>query len=240
MARILATNLDVEFPLYHASSRSLKKTLLARTGIRLASDRHERLVVQALRGLSFDIRAGDRVGLVGPNGAGKTTLLRVLAGIYYPVRGYVEIEGEVASLLELSAGMNMSLTGRENAQLYGELRGLDRAEIRRLIEDAYVFSDLKEFFDLPLKGYSAGMLLRLGFALATYGKPQILLMDEWILAGDASFRAKAAQRLERLVTAADILVLASHDQGIIEKWCTRVFRLEDGQLQEQGPPIAGR
>ena len=230
MPLIRAERLEVAFPLYHASARSLKKTLLARSGVRLASDRGDRLVVQALREVSFTIAPGERVGLVGPNGAGKTTLLRTLAGIYRPVGGRLLVEGRVSSLLDLSAGMNGFLTGRENARLIGRQRGLGRAELARLLEDVEEFAGLGEFFDLPLRGYSAGMAVRLGFALATHGRPEILLMDEWISAGDAAFRTKAERRLEELVRSAEILVLASHDMMVIERWCGRVLRLESGTL----------
>jgi lipopolysaccharide transport system ATP-binding protein len=230
MPRIVARDLRIEFPLYHASARSLKKTLLARSGFRLATDRAERPVVLALRDISLDIAAGDRVGLVGPNGAGKTTLLRTMAGIYPPVGGSILVEGRLATLLDIAAGMNMGLTGRENARLMGRYRRLDRAGLEALVEDAAAFSELGEFFDLPARSYSSGMLLRLAFAIATHGSPEILLMDEWILAGDEAFRAKATARLEALVNSAEILVLASHDRALIAKWCNRVFELRDGGL----------
>jgi lipopolysaccharide transport system ATP-binding protein len=234
MPRIVARDLRIEFPLYHASARSLKKTLLARGGFRLATDRADRPVVQALRDISFEIPPGERVGLVGPNGAGKTTLLRTLAGIYPPVAGSILVEGRVASLIDITAGMNGFLTGRENAALLGRYRGLTSVEVAALVEDARDFSELGEFFDLPVRSYSSGMTLRLAFAVATHGQPEILLMDEWILAGDEGFRAKASTRLENLVNSAKILVLASHDRNLIATWCNRVFRLRDGILEPEG------
>jgi lipopolysaccharide transport system ATP-binding protein len=233
---IEAQNLAIEFPLYHAPARSLKKRLLAKAGLRVRTDESNRVVVQALRGLSFTIGHGERVALIGPNGAGKTTLLRVLAGIYEPVAGKLRVEGEIGSLIDPGAGMDPDSTGRENIRLRALYRGLDSEGAAALEAEASEFSGLGEFLDLPTRGYSAGMSIRLAFAMATAMKPSILLMDEWFMAGDAEFMAKADHRLAQLVKDAEIMVIASHDLTIVRRWCTRAIRLEAGRLVADGTP----
>ncbi len=235
MAHILAERLSIEFPLYHLGARSLKKRLLASTPLRLRTDESHRVVVSALRDLSFEIRRGERVALVGHNGAGKTTLLRTLAGIYEPVAGRLEVVGEIGSLIEPSAGMDPNATGRENIVLRGLYRGLTEAESRILAEDVAAFAGLGEFLDIPVRSYSAGMGVRLAFAMATAMAPQVLLMDEWFLAGDAEFMQRAEERLHRLVSDADILVIATHDMGVVRRWCDRVIRLDAGRITADGP-----
>jgi lipopolysaccharide transport system ATP-binding protein len=235
-ARIEVDNVSVWFPLYHGSSRSLKKMVVAAASGRLGQDQQQRVVVRALRDVHLTLEQGDRLGLVGNNGAGKTTLLRVLAGIYEPVIGRVRVQGSLNALLDPSLGMNMELTGRENILLRGLYNGLPKPMLPRLEEDVAAFAELSDFLDLPVRIYSAGMVVRLGFALATAIKPQILLMDEWFLAGDAVFLEKAKHRLEEMVRGADILVLSSHQVGIIRDWCTRVLWLDQGQVRADGPP----
>jgi lipopolysaccharide transport system ATP-binding protein len=235
-ARIDVAGLSVYFPLYHANSRSLKKTMVSAASGRLGEDRQHRVVVQALRDLSFTLSPGDRLGLVGANGAGKTTLLRTLAGIYEPVEGRVRVQGSLNALLDPNLGMNMDLTGRENIQLRGLYNGMNKPAIARLEEDVQDFANLGEFLDLPMRTYSSGMVLRLAFALATAIRPQILLMDEWFLAGDSEFIAKARDRLEDMVRGAEILVLSSHADAIIMSWCTRVLWMDQGRIRRDGPP----
>jgi lipopolysaccharide transport system ATP-binding protein len=193
-------------------------------------------VVEALRDISFTLHGGDRLGLVGGNGAGKTTLLRTLAGIYEPVTGHVRVEGSLNALLDPSLGMNLDLTGRENIMLRGLYNGMSRPTLAQLEEDVSAFAGLGDFIDLPVRIYSAGMVVRLGFALATAIRPQILLMDEWILAGDAAFIDRARLRLETMVRGADILVLSTHDAAIVRTWCSRVLWLDQGRIRADGPP----
>jgi lipopolysaccharide transport system ATP-binding protein len=230
-----ADNLSVFFPLYHGNSRSLKKTVFAAATGRLGRDAYRRPGVQALREISFSLRSGDRLGLVGSNGAGKTTLLRTLAGIYEPVVGRVTIEGSLNALLDPQLGMNIDLTGRENILLRGLYNGLPRSVLPRLEQDVADFAELGDFIDLPVRIYSSGMLVRLGFALATAIRPQILLMDEWFLAGDAAFMERARGRLEDMVRGADILVLSSHLLAAVETWCTRVLWMDQGRVVDDGP-----
>ena len=236
MANLLIENVSVSFPLYHGESRSLKKTVLAAASGRLGEDRKHRLVVEALRDVSFALRTGDRLGFVGSNGAGKTTLLRSMAGIYEPIAGRIIIDGAVTALLDANQGMNLEMTGRENIRLRGLFNGLTEAQIRQLQEDVAEFAGLNQFLELPVRTYSSGMIVRLGFALATAIKPQILLMDEWILAGDAAFMDKARHRLETMVRGAEILVLSSHNADVILRWCNRVIWMDGGQIKADGLP----
>lgn len=235
-ARIDVAGVSVFFPLYHATSRSLKKTVLAAASGRLGRDQQSRVVVQALRDISFSLRSGDRLGLIGANGAGKTTLLRTLAGIYEPVIGRMRIQGSVNAMLDTSLGMNIDGTGRENIMLRGLYNGLPRSALPRLEDDVAAFAGLGDFIDLPLRTYSTGMMVRLGFALATAIKPQILLMDEWFMAGDAEFMEKAQDRLADMVRGAEILVLSSHIASVVQTWCTRVLWLDQGRVRDDGPP----
>jgi lipopolysaccharide transport system ATP-binding protein len=233
---IFIEGVSVFFPLYHGNARSLKKTVMAAASGRLGQDRQHRVVVQALRDISFSLHGGDRLGLIGSNGAGKTTLLRTLAGIYEPVMGRMVVHGGLNALLDASLGMNMELTGRENIMLRGLYNSLPRPALARLEQDVAEFAGLGDFLDLPVRIYSAGMVVRLGFALATAIRPEILLMDEWILAGDAEFMERARHRLEAMVCSADILVLSTHNTQIIADWCTRVLWLDQGRVRLDGSP----
>ncbi|MBR0672670.1 ABC transporter ATP-binding protein [Neoroseomonas soli] len=236
MATIEASGLAIEFPLYHHNARSLKQRILSSSRLRLRKDEDNRIVVAALRDLTFTIGSGERVALVGPNGAGKTTLLRTVAGIYEPVAGRLRVSGEIGSLIDPAAGMDNLLTGRENVVLRALYRGMTEAEGHALAEDVAGFAGLGDFLDMPIRGYSAGMNVRLAFAMATALTPEILLMDEWFLAGDAEFMVKAEERLSRMVTDAEILVIATHDTTIVRKWCTRAIRLEGGRITADGTP----
>ncbi len=234
MAHIEATGLAIEFPLYHYNSRSLKKRLLGgRTNRLKRSD--NRIVVAALRDITFRIDRGERVALLGPNGAGKSTLLRCLAGIYTPVAGRLVRQGETGSLIDPSAGMDPLLSGRENIVLRCLYRGMTESASRGMADEIASFAGLEEFIDVPIGGYSSGMNVRLGFALATSMTPDILLMDEWFMAGDAEFMAKAEDRLSNLIKSSEILVIATHDISIARRWCTRGIRLEGGQIIADGP-----
>jgi lipopolysaccharide transport system ATP-binding protein len=244
MASIDVSSLSVDFPIYHGSSRSLKRSLFAaasgalgsgRPSGRLGEDRQHRVVVQALRDISFTLRSGDRLGLVGSNGAGKTTLLRALAGIYEPAVGEVRIAGRMGVLLDTNQGMNPDLTGRENIMLRGLHMGMTKPQIAALEADVREFANLAEFMDLPVRFYSSGMVVRLGFAMATAMRPQVLLMDEWFLAGDADFIVRAQARMENMVRGAEILVLSSHVHAVVQQWCTRVIWLDQGRILRDGP-----
>ncbi len=233
--------LSLDFPIYHGGARSLKKTMLSAASGRLGPSRDGkqgsgRVVVQALREISLSLRSGDRLGIVGRNGAGKSSLLRAMAGIYEPVAGKVHVRGTLSALLDTNFGMNLDLTGRENILLRGRYGGMNKAAIRRLESDVQEFAALGAFIDLPVRMYSSGMVVRLGFGMATAIAPQVLLMDEWFMAGDSAFQDKAHARLENVVRGAEIVVLTSHQVGVLKTWCTRMLWLDAGRVRADGTP----
>lgn len=200
------------------------------TGGRIAAASQNVMVVKALSDVSLDIHEGDRVGIMGHNGAGKTSLLRMLAGIYEPTSGEIRIQGKVSSFINLGLGMDAEATGAENILLCGLMFGLEYDEIVRLTPSIGEFSGLGDFLDMPVRTYSSGMMMRLVFSIVTSVHAEILLMDEWLSVGDAEFVDHAGQRLRKLVDSASILVLASHNEAIIEDLCNVVVRLEHGEV----------
>ena len=191
-------------------------------------------IVHALNDVSLDIRAGDRVAIVGAHGAGKTTLLRVLAGIYHPTAGNVDVLGRCLSLFDLAAGFDEEATGYENIMRRGLVIGARRTEIDARRAEIAEFTELGDRLDLPLRTYSSGMMLRLIFAVATAVEGEIVLLDEWIGVGDQQFRKKARQRLDEIVARAGILVLASHDIDLIKSTCNRAILLQEGRITAAG------
>jgi ABC-type polysaccharide/polyol phosphate transport system ATPase subunit len=235
MAFIRLRNLSVEFPIYQGSSRSLKKMLVAATTQgNLARDAMDRINVRALNDVSLDIEDGDRLGLIGPNGAGKTTLLRVLAGIYHPTRGELYSSGRTSALLDVSVGLDPEATGRENIILRGMYMDIHPREMRLRVDEIAEFTGLGPYLDMPTRTYSSGMMVRLGFAVSTCIPPDILLMEEWVSAGDASFLDKAQRRMEQFVGDSSVLVLASHSTELLRKWCNRGVLLQQGRIAAQG------
>jgi ABC-2 type transport system ATP-binding protein/lipopolysaccharide transport system ATP-binding protein len=236
MAFLRLRDLSVEFPMYQTSSRSLKKSILATTTRgNLARDALNRINVKALSDLNFNIEQGDRVGLMGLNGSGKTTLLKVLAGIYRPSRGQLLASGRVSALLDINVGMNGELTGYENIILRGMYMGIHPREMRRRSDEIAEFTELGDYLNMPLRTYSSGMTVRLSFAIATCIAPEILLLDEWLSAGDAPFIAKAKKRMDEFVRLSSVLVLASHSMQLLEEWCTHGIWLEFGHVKVMGP-----
>ncbi|KKB63830.1 sugar ABC transporter ATP-binding protein [Robbsia andropogonis] len=230
-ASIVAKDVFVEFPIYENSHRSLKKAVLnVTTGGRLGQDAGKKTIVTALADLNFTFGHGERVGLVGHNGSGKTTLLRTLSGIYAPVRGTLVTQGRIASLLDVSLGLDPDASGFENIYLRGILDGLSPARIRSKVDDIADFTDLGNYLTLPVRTYSSGMMLRLAFAISTSIEADILIMDEWLSVGDANFQEKAGARLTELVGKASIVVLATHDPGLIDRVCTRRIVMEHGRM----------
>jgi ABC-type polysaccharide/polyol phosphate transport system ATPase subunit len=221
--------------MYQGSSQSLKKILIATTTQgNLARDATDRINVRALNDVTLDIEDGDRVGLIGANGAGKTTLLRVLAGIYFPTRGQVYSSGKISAVLDVSLGLNPEATGRENIILRGMYMDIHPREMRSRIEEIADFTELGPYLDMPARTYSAGMMVRLGFAVSTCIPPEILLMDEWLSAGDARFLDKAQRRMEQFVGSSSILVLASHSADLLRKWCNRGIFVREGRIAAHG------
>lgn len=223
-------NVCVSIPVYNARGRSLRNAVMRQVGGGLARGADDTLHVEALRDVTLSLRPGDRLGLVGHNGAGKSTLLRVLAGAYEPSSGRASIRGRVASLLDISMGMEPELTGRENIQLRAACLGLGKAETRALEPWIEEFCELGDFLDMPLRTYSTGMGLRLSFAVSTAAPADILLLDEWISVGDAEFAEKSHSRMDHCLKNAAILVLATHDHNAMSKICNRIIKLEAGQI----------
>ena len=236
MPSITVKNLYISFPLYHENMRNLRKITNIFLSGRLSEDKHKKIYVQSLRDISFSIKGGERVGLIGTNGAGKTTLLRTMSGIYEPVSGHLRIEGHISSLLDPSVGMNPELTGRENIRLRCYIDGVPHKQMNEIEEKVIEFSELGPYIDLPVKTYSSGMNLRLGFGLITAIDPQILLMDEWFMTGDEGFMLKATHRLENIVKKSQILIISTHSPQILIKWCNRIIWLEQGFLKMDGTP----
>jgi len=226
-----ARDVTIEFPIYENSHRSLKKKVLnLTTGGQIGSDAGKHPVVRAIDQINFTFEHGERVGLTGHNGSGKTTLLRALSGVYAPVHGSLEVRGKIASLLDVSMGLDPDATGFENIYLRGIMDGLKPSLIRSKVDDIADFTELGEYLNLPVRTYSSGMMLRLAFAISTSVDADILIMDEWLSVGDAQFSAKAAERLKHLVSKAGILVIASHDPNLINRLCTRCIHLEHGKV----------
>lgn len=234
-ARLHLENVSLSLPVFSFDSYSLKKRLVRLgTGGRLQREAGH-LVVQALTDVSLDLREGDRVGLVGHNGAGKTTLLRVMAGVYRPSVGRVTTEGRLVPLINAGIGISPEATGYENIVLAGLYLGLSRREIEARVDDIAAFSDLGDYLAMPTHSYSAGMLTRLTFAAVTAIDPDVLLMDEVIGAGDASFQEKALARFNALIGRTKLLVLASHSESWIRRACTSAILMSEGRVLDMGP-----
>jgi ABC-type polysaccharide/polyol phosphate transport system ATPase subunit len=189
----------------------------------------------ALRGVTLRIGPGERVGIVGSNGAGKSSLLRVLARIYPPTSGRMAVRGRVAPLIEMGAGFNPELSGRDNILLNGAMLGFRRRQMKEKLDGIFEFSGLREFADLPLKYYSSGMYMRLAFAIATEVDPEVLLIDEALGAGDAAFMGKAKARIRDLLDRSNVVIIVSHDLGALREMCGRGLWMEHGSIVADGP-----
>lgn len=191
-------------------------------------------VLWALRDVSFELSPGQTLGLIGSNGAGKTTMLKLLANITRPTSGHVEINGRVSALIELGAGFHPDLTGRENIYLNGTILGLSRKEIKRRFDEIVAFSEIDRFIDTPVKRYSSGMIVRLGFAVASCIEPDVLLVDEVLAVGDASFRQKCMKRIQSLRHNGTSIIFVSHNLYLVQAVCTSAIYMERGQIKYQG------
>ncbi len=190
----------------------------------------------ALKGVTLQVKRGEVVGLLGKNGSGKSTLLRVIAGIYEPDRGEVRVEGRISALLELGAGFRDELNGLENIRLAGAVIGLSPLEIESQIEDIERFADIGEFIHQPLRTYSSGMRARLGFAVASSVRPDVLLIDEALAVGDAQFRERSMLKVEEMVKSGITVVIVSHNLGELERLCHRLVLINAGKVLGSGPP----
>ena len=245
--RVRLESVTVDFPIFDAAARSLKRSLVldkvsglitgkgASVGGSVRRDVRGILIVRALDSVGFELIEGDRVALVGHNGAGKTTLLRVVAGIFEPTIGMVRAEGRVMPLFNMTEGMSPDETGIEMIRLRGTLLGLSDQEIDDRIGDIAEFCELGEYIDMPVRTYSTGMLIRLAFAITTSVSSEILIMDEFIGTGDAAFMERAEMRLREFIERASIMIVATHSAAIARQWCNKAILLEHGRVLEFGP-----
>jgi ABC-type polysaccharide/polyol phosphate transport system ATPase subunit len=228
---IQASGLGVRYSL-----RFTKKTTLRQSFGRMFRGPDGENSFWALRDVDLQVVHGESLAVIGPNGAGKSTLLQVLAGIITPSAGVVEIDGHVSSLLTLGVGFDSELSGRDNIRLAGAFMGLDHRDVEARLPDIIAYADIGPFIDAPIKTYSAGMRARLGFSIATAVDPDILLLDEVLATGDASFREKSKARVLELVSQAKAIVLVTHDMSWVTEYCNRALLLEQGRIIIEGSP----
>jgi ABC-2 type transport system ATP-binding protein/lipopolysaccharide transport system ATP-binding protein len=244
--RLVFDNVTVDIPIYDVKARSLKhrffldkvSNLMARTtphvGGTVIQDQRGIVTVRALNGVSFTAADGDRIGIIGHNGAGKTTLLRVASRIFEPTQGSVSIHGRVTPLFNMMEGVAQDATGIEVIRTRGALLGMTDAEIEERMDDVTAFCDLGEYIDMPVRTYSTGMLVRLAFAITTSVTSDVLVMDEFIGAGDAAFFERAEARLRRFIERSAVLLVATHSFEIVRKWCNRAILFKHGQIVSAG------
>jgi ABC-type polysaccharide/polyol phosphate transport system ATPase subunit len=225
---ILVEHAARRFRVYARENRALKDLLVARGRVR-GSD------ILALRDVSFAVEPGSAIGLVGRNGSGKSTLLRLLSGIIKPTSGRVAVGGRVGALLELGAGFHPDLTGRENVHLQGSIHGLTRTTIREKFDEIVAFAGLEDAIDLPVRTYSSGMYMRLGFAIASHIEANVLLLDEVFAVGDEAFQRKCFGKIFEFKQRGGTIVFVSHDASAVERLCDRAVLLKDGLVAFDGP-----
>ena len=231
MTVIALEGVSKRFALHHERPRSFQEVFLAvlRGEIRR---RHEEFWV--LRNVDLRVERGESIALIGPNGAGKSTVLKLVSRIIEPTLGQVHVQGRVGALLELGAGFHPDLTGRENIFLHGSILGLSRPEVRRRFDDIVSFAELERFIDVPLRHYSSGMYVRLGFAVAVHTDPEILLVDEVLAVGDQNFQHKCLERIAEMKKTGITICYVSHDLGTVRKLCSQAVWIEDGLVQAAG------
>ena len=233
MSSIHVENLSIKFRIYHDRSPSLKDyfaNLFKRQRQTAHSD------FWAVKDVSFEVKAGDRVGIVGHNGAGKSTLLKALCRVYESSEGKISVDGRIAPLLEVGAGFHQEFTGRENIYLNGAILGYTKQQLKGIEPEVIAFAELEDFIDTPVKYYSRGMYMRLAFSLATAMHPDILVLDEIFAGGDAAFIARARARMHALIDKADIMIMVSHDHQLVRSLCNRVIWMDHGKLVADGSP----
>lgn len=226
-------DVEVSFPMVRFRPGGIKEAFL-RTVRRVPAAGPTQFM--ALKGVSLTVDKGEVVGLLGRNGSGKSTLLRVIAGIYAPDKGEVHVEGRIAAMLELGAGFRDELDGLENIRLAGAVIGLSPAEIDARIDDIARFADIGDFIHQPLRTYSSGMRARLGFAVASSTKPDVLLIDEALAVGDAQFRERSMQKVEEMVKSGITVIIVSHNLAELQRLCHRLVLIEAGKVLGTGAP----
>lgn len=233
MTYIRFESVGLKFELYNNKGITLKETLINKLKRR---NYYENKEFWALKNVSFEVNAGETLGIIGNNGAGKSSLLKVLTKIYQPTEGAIYSEGKIAPLIELGAGFNPELSGLENIYLNGAIMGTPKKEMSKLVDNIVKFADLEEFIHTPIKYYSTGMYMRLAFTIATEISPEILIIDELFAGGDINFIDKAQTRLDNIIDQSQIVIMVSHSLDLVEEMCTRVILLDKGQIIKDGKP----
>ena len=232
MSIIRVEDVGIEFRLVHERNVTLKEAAVRF----LRGQRRKVEAFRALEAISFEVGAGEALGVVGHNGSGKTTLLRLLAGVLSPTSGRIEMNGRVTTLIELGAGFSPDLSGEENVYLAGALYGFSRAEMKEKLDRIVEFAELEKFIGVPVKNYSSGMSARLGFSIATDVDPDILLVDEVLAVGDDSFQQRCATRMNGFRDEGKTIVLVSHDLTMIREFCSHAVLLDHGRIVAHGLP----
>jgi ABC-type polysaccharide/polyol phosphate transport system ATPase subunit len=243
--RVSLRDVSVDIPIFDAGARSVKRSLFinklsslvsknASVGGTMERNKSGVVVVRALHDINFTLADGDRLALIGHNGAGKTTLLRVISGIYEPTSGEAVTSGRLMALFNMMEGFAPDATGLEMIRLRGALLGLSEADIAARVDDITEFCELGDYINMPVRTYSTGMLVRLMFAITTSVTSEILVMDEFIGAGDAGFFERATVRLKKFIEAASVLVVATHSMDTVRDWCNKALLLEQGRIVEFG------
>ncbi|MBI4571433.1 MAG: ABC transporter ATP-binding protein, partial [Chloroflexi bacterium] len=228
-AAIVAERVSKRYHLRAGRAQELKTALLRLPSLLTNLDGHRRQEFWALRDVSLSVQRGESLGIVGPNGSGKSTLLRILTGITLPTSGTVVVSGRAAAVLELGSGFHPQISGRDNALLNAVLLGLSLKEARAALPSVIAFSELAGFIDQPMRTYSSGMFVRLGFAVAVHVRPEVLLVDEVLAVGDAEFQSKCFAHMEGLRRAGVTIVIASHDLPSVQRYTDRVILMERGR-----------
>ena len=225
---ISVSSLSKNFRLYHERNRYIKAALL-----RGRRAKYEEF--WALKDVSFDVAHGATLGIIGSNGSGKTTMLKCLTGIYTPEKGAIKIDGKLAALLELGAGFHPELTGAENIFLNGSILGMSKRDVQNKFASIVEFAGLEKFIDTPVKNFSSGMVVRLGFSIASHVEPEILLIDEILSVGDQDFQRKSSEKIEEFRREGRTIVVVSHSLGLVQQLCKEVIWLDKGQIRQSGP-----
>ena len=212
------------------SDRSLKNSIISSIGGKFVNKKKHNYI-NALKNITLNIKKGDRIGLIGPNGSGKSTFLRLLSGCLEPTSGKIIRNGKINSILNLSMGLDLELTGYENIKLYSEIQNFDRIRKKKFVNEVVKFSELNNFLNMTVETYSDGMRLRLAFAMATAETPDVLLLDEIVNVGDAKFSEKANQRIKELVNLSKVMVLATHNKDTIKKYCNKCIIFKNGEVE---------
>jgi lipopolysaccharide transport system ATP-binding protein len=231
MVSVNLKNISLNIPIYSNYQCSFKSSVINNLLGGVIDYQHKsNLSIRALDNINIDLKKGDKFGILGHNGSGKTSLLRVIAGVYKNYTGSLLVNGSISSLLDISLGMDIEATGFENIRMRGVIMDLKLQEIKKLEKEIGEFSELGNYLNLPIRTYSSGMIMRLGFAISTSLNADILIMDEWLSVGDESFQIKSQERLKKLISDESILIIASQSKELINSICNKQIELKNGQI----------